>query len=165
MSDNLSTAAGGSGTGQALAPGRASQVQPLVPATGGGPGPAAEQGTALAKDETSKTDTFSQRVVRAAANIVILRVTTVVGDLEITGADDLNRPTTVVLRPGSQQVASLSINTALGDSTLMMSQAFVDNPTYRALHDDAVKSAEQVRANSITLLREIWQDFKTLLER
>ena len=42
-------------------------------------------------DKTSRMDSFGDRVMRLAANIVILRVTTVVGKVELTGGvDDLH---------------------------------------------------------------------------
>ncbi len=116
-------------------------------------------------DATTSRDSFLDRVQRIAANIVVMKVTTVVGTLEsAVGADELHRVTTIKVAPTDQQVASLSINMALGDTSLLMSQSFVDNDTYRKLHDEAVQQARAVRQETVELLGTIYRTFKDALK-
>ena len=104
-----------------------------------------------------------ERIEKAVENLVVLRVTTVVGTVNARGADDFDQVTGLTLAQGDQQVCSTSINMLLGDCSLILSQVFVDNAAYKQLHADAVTQAKEVRQQTITLLKEAFDAFKDKL--
>jgi hypothetical protein len=115
---------------------------------------------------TTPTESFSDRVQHIATNIVLMKVTTVVGTLTGTvSADDQHKITTITLDPANQQVASLSINMALGDTTLLMSPEFIANKDYRDLHADSVKQAREVRAETVALISSMIKEFGDWLKK
>ena len=117
-------------------------------------------------DSTSNKDSFLSRVERIAANLVILKVTTVIGTFEsVIGADETHRVTVIKAASNNQQVASISINMALGDTSQVVSQSFVENPIYMKMHIDALVQARAVRQETIELLRTIYKEFRDMLAR
>ena len=104
--------------------------------------------------------TLMQRIERALENLVVLRVTTVVGNVTATGADQFNQITGLKIAPDDQQVASTSINMLLGDSSLILSPSFVDNAAYKALHSEAVTQALSIRKQTVDLLKDAYESFK-----
>ena len=113
--------------------------------------------------ETSWEEFWNGRLEKAVENLVVLRVTTVVGTVNAKGADDFDQVTGLTLAQGDQQVCSTSINMLLGDCSLILSQVFVDNAAYKQLHADAVTQAKEVRQQTITLLKEAFDAFKDKL--
>lgn len=107
--------------------------------------------------------TLIERLERAVGALVVLRVTTVVGTVTAEGADDLNQVTRLRLAGDGQQVASSSINTMLGDCSTILSPIFVENAAYKELHASAVAKAQEVRSQTIALLKEAFTAFKDQL--
>jgi hypothetical protein len=115
---------------------------------------------------TAPTETFAQRMEHIAANIVLLKVTTVIGTLSgAVSADDLHQVTTISLDPTNQQIASLSMNMALGDTSQLMSPDFIANKDYRDLHADAVKQAREVRQETVNLISSMIKEFGDWLKK
>lgn len=107
--------------------------------------------------------TLLERIGKAVENLVVLRVTTVIGTVSATGADQFDQITGLNLAPEGQQVSCTSINMLLGDCSLILSPNFVDNPAYKQLHDDSVKQALDVREQTIDLLKQAFEAFKDKL--
>lgn len=154
MSDTKTNQTGDSGT-------------PANLAVLGGARPAEPSITSRDVDTLNKQapEPFPDRVKRIAESIAIMRVTTVIGTLTgVVGQDDLKHVTSITLDSANQQAASLSINMVLGDTTLLLSPGFVDNPTYMKLHEDAVKQAREIRGETVELLKTIWHELSDLLK-
>lgn len=105
-----------------------------------------------------------EKIELAIGNIVVLRATTVVGTVSASGADELNRVTGLALDPANQQVASTSFNMLLGDGSVILAPIYVTDPAYRALHEQTVQQARDIREQSVKLLREMWDKFAPLLD-
>jgi L-alanine-DL-glutamate epimerase-like enolase superfamily enzyme len=131
-------------------------IAPLAPAPGAPPDHAS----------TNPSESFAERLQHIAANIVLLKVTTVVGTLTgAVSADDLHTVTTITLDPANQQIASLSMNMALGDTSQLMSPDFIANKDYRDLHADAIKQAREVRQETVTLISTMIKEFGDWLKK
>lgn len=125
-----------------------------------------KRGQAPDESRSEARQTFGQRMAEIIENIVFLRVTTVIGTgVAVQDAEALDKPTRITIQPDGQKVASLSVNMVDGDSTLVMSQAFVEKPEYRALHDKAVENANEVRANSVALIGSIYREMRDWFEK
>ena len=133
----------------------------LGAAAGAGPVVPVPQNGAVAAGASAPT--LGQRLEGAVANLVVLRVTTVVGTVSAQGADDLHQVTRLTLAADGQHVASTSINMMLGDSSTILSPAFVENPAYKELHMDSVKKAQEVRDQTINLLEKAFATLKEYL--
>ena len=97
---------------------------------------------------------------------MLLRVTTVIGDLRaVASADDLHEATTLALQPQDQHVASLSMNAALGDTSLLMSPSFAASKEYCELHSNAVAQARLIRQETVTLLATIVKELEDWLKK
>jgi len=86
-------------------------------------------------------------------DIVILRVTTVVGTVSAANVTDPMQPTTITIEPGGQLVAHSAINTALGDAGLVFSKGFLDDATLTKIHNDALDQSRAIRKDSMDMLR------------
>jgi hypothetical protein len=106
-----------------------------------------------------------EKLELAVGQLVTLRATTVVGSVTAVGADELNRVTGLVLDPANQQVASTSFNMLLGNGSVVLSPIFVTDPAYKALHEQTVKEAREIREQSVALLKEMWDKFAPLLDK
>ncbi len=89
--------------------------------------------------------------------IVILRVTTVVGTVTAAGAGDVGEPTVITVAPEGQLVAHSAINTALGDMNVVLSKGFLDDAALMALHNQALADSRAIRKDSIDMLRSAIQ--------
>lgn len=89
--------------------------------------------------------------------IVILRVTTVVGTVTATGAGDVGEPTVITIAPEGQLVAHSAINTALGDMNVVLSKGFLDDAALMELHKQALADSRAIRRDAIELLRSAIQ--------
>jgi hypothetical protein len=90
-------------------------------------------------------------------NIVVLRVTTVVGTVTTTNATDPSTPTSITIAPADQLVAHTAVNTALGDANIVMSKGFLDNEALSKLHTQALADARAIREESTDMLRSAIQ--------
>ena len=106
---------------------------------------------------------FMKALGDAINNLAVLRVTVVVGTVTATGADDLHQVTKIELTGQGQEVASTSINMALGDSSVILSPKFVEDANYQKLHAEAVDQALKVRQQTVDLLQKGYAAFKDLL--
>lgn len=111
---------------------------------------------------SARKPTLTERIEKTLENLVVLRVTTVVGTVTATGADAFDQVTGLTLAPDGQQVSCTSINMVLGDCSLILTPSFVDNPAYKQLHDDAVKQALAVRQQTMDLLKQAVESFKDM---
>lgn len=84
--------------------------------------------------------------------IVILRVTTVVGTVTATEIESSDSQTRVSVAPEGQLVAHSVINTALGDMNTIYSKGFLEDATLSALHRQALTDARGIRKDSIDML-------------
>jgi len=85
--------------------------------------------------------------------VVVLRVTTVVGTVTAGGTGDVNTSTTITVAPEDQLVAHLAMNTALGDTNVILSKGFMEDATLAAIHKQAIADALTIRKESIEMLR------------
>ena len=112
---------------------------------------------------SAATATLAGRLEQAVANLVILRVTTVVGTITAEQADQLHQVTALTLNPAGQQVASTSVNMLLGDCSTLLAPIFVENAVYKDLHAAGLAKALEIRGQTIGLLKEAYEAFKEKL--
>jgi hypothetical protein len=113
---------------------------------------------------STRFTSFEEAVKQAVISLVQLRVTTIVGTASAKFAGSLADVTEIDVEAADQAVACTTINTALGDCTLIQSPIFITDASYKALHEDAVKSAIAIRADTIALLKDAWAAFEKLLK-
>ena len=96
--------------------------------------------------------TLLKRMETIVDKILILGITTVIGDVtdgEVTNEDGHLK---VKFSVNPQQVACTTINMALGDLTTVYSPQFADNAAYAKLHSDNLAIARGVRSDTMDLL-------------
>ena len=99
-------------------------------------------------------------------DIVLLRVTTVIGAAHVDAASAANRgaETAITLDEDKPQlVASTTINMLVGDFTQVIDPVFMDKPEYMKLHADAIATARAIRAETMSLLKSIAKDIEQRL--
>ena len=89
--------------------------------------------------------------------IVILRVTTVIGTVIAEGAGDPSQQTKITVAPDGQLVAHTAINTALGDANIVMSKGFIDDDALNKLHAQSLADSRAIRKESMDLLHSAIQ--------
>jgi hypothetical protein len=97
------------------------------------------------------------QLAKLVDNIVILRVTTVVGTVTATDATDPSLPTRITVDPAGQLVAHSAINTALGDANVVMSKGFLEDEALNKLHTQSLADSRAIRKESVDLLRSAIQ--------
>jgi len=109
----------------------------------------------------SQTSTILTKAYEALGKIideiVILRVTTVVGTVTAEDAADPSKPTTITVAPAGQLVAHSAINTALGDANVVISKGFLDDDALNKLHTQALADSRTIRRESVDMLRSAIQ--------
>ena len=90
-------------------------------------------------------------------DIVVLRVTTVVGTVTATDADDPSKQTRITVAPDGQMVAHSAINMALGDANIVVSKGFMNDGELKALHAQALADSRAIRKESIEMLHSAIQ--------
>ena len=85
--------------------------------------------------------------------IIILRVTTVVGTVTAENVSDPMQRTKINVEPAGQLVAHTAVNTALGDANLVFSKGFIDDEALIKLHNDALQQSRAIRKDSMDMLR------------
>ncbi len=85
--------------------------------------------------------------------IIILRVTTVVGTVTADNVADPLQRTKINVEPTGQLVAHTAVNTALGDANLVFSKGFLDDEALTKLHNDALQQSRAIRKDSMDMLR------------
>jgi hypothetical protein len=93
------------------------------------------------------------QLAKVVDNIVVLRVTTVVGAVTAQDATDPSTPTRIAIDPVGQLVAHAAINTALGDANIVMSKGFLENETLSKLYSQALTDSRAIRKESADMLR------------
>jgi hypothetical protein len=102
-------------------------------------------------------DKVYKKLGEIVEEIVVLRVTTVVGTVTAQGAGDVDTNTTINIAPENQLVAHLAVNTALGDTNVIISKGFMEDATLAAIHKQAIADALTIRKESIEMLRSTVQ--------
>jgi hypothetical protein len=102
-------------------------------------------------------DKVYKKLGEIVEEIVVLRVTTVVGTVIAQGAGDVDTNTTINIAPENQLVAHLAVNTALGDTNVIISKGFMEDATLAAIHKQAIADALTIRKESIEMLRSTVQ--------
>lgn len=113
----------------------------------------------LPDDERSEgiLDRAYEKLGKIIDDIVILRVTTVVGAVTAAGVGDVGEATVITVAPEGQLVAHSAINTALGDMNVVLSKGFLDDATLMELHKQALADSRAIRKDSIEMLRSAIQ--------
>jgi len=94
-----------------------------------------------------------QQLAKIIDEIVVLRVTTVVGAVTATNAADPGTATTITVAPEGQLVAHYAVNTALGDANIVISKGFLEDDALARLHAQALTDSRAIRKESIEMLR------------
>jgi hypothetical protein len=89
--------------------------------------------------------------------IVVLRVTTVVGTVTAADVGDVTTSTKITVASDNQLVAHLAVNTALGDTNVVLSKGFMDDAALMAIHKQATADALMIRKESVEMLRSAIQ--------
>ena len=103
------------------------------------------------------------RLLEALANLVVLRITTVVGPVTASRVTSLDARTDLTIGQQAGDVASTTINLLQGDVTEVMSPIFVTDQTYRALHATSVQTAKDIVSNNLNLLKDAFVQLRGLL--
>jgi hypothetical protein len=103
------------------------------------------------------------RLLEALANLVVLRITTVVGPVTASRVTSLNARTDLTIGQQAGDVAATTINLLQGDVTEVMSPIFVTDQTYRALHATSVQTAKDIVSNNLNLLKDAFVQLRGLL--
>ena len=102
----------------------------------------------------------------ALKNLMTLRVTTIVGPIQVTSVDDNTGKCELVLpgaNAGATDCATTSINLLAGDITEVRTPKFVEDPTYSKMHDDALNQAKAVIANNLAALQSAFAGIQKFL--
>ncbi len=108
----------------------------------------------------------ADRLERLVDDIVLLRVTTIIGAAHVDAgsATDRQAETAITLDADKPQlVASTTINMLIGDFTQVIDPAFMEKPEYMKLHADAIVTARAIRAETMSLLKSIAKDIEQRL--
>jgi hypothetical protein len=112
-------------------------------------------------DNNDQTSTILTKAYDALGKIideiVILRVTTVIGTVTVENAGDPSQQTKITVDPANQLVAHTAINTALGDADIVMSKGFIDDDALNKLHTQALADSRAIRKDSMDLLHSAIQ--------
>ena len=127
-------------------------TQDETPAIGGVAGVG---GGRLADSDGSRPD-LRGRLLQALANLVVLRITTVVGPVTASKVTSLDARTDIDIGQQAGEVASTTINLLQGDVTDVMTPIFVTDQTYRALHAASVQTAKDIISSNLNLLKDVF---------
>jgi hypothetical protein len=108
-------------------------------------------------------DSLRQKILEALNGLLVLQVTTVVGEATFSSANRSNSLCAVQLTGTNLKIANTVVNTALGDATTIYTPDFFADPALMAAHQDAVKVAHDVREETIGMLKTVLEDFQDLL--
>lgn len=84
--------------------------------------------------------------------ILVLRVTTVVGAVTANDAGETGAKTGITVAPEGQMVAHLSINTALGDTNVVLSKGMAEDAVLMEIHKQAIADALKMRQESVAMI-------------
>lgn len=108
----------------------------------------AARGTTVAAQAWAKLE----QIVEA---VLVLKVTVVVGAVTASHVAEPGVDTAVAVAAADQVVTHLAMNTALGDTTLVLSPAALADPALLAMHKDAVANALRIRAETVEVLKSV----------
>lgn len=98
--------------------------------------------------------TIGAKIAQAIENVMTLRVTTIVGAIEVTSLDDTNAKTGFKFpNNAAPDCATTSINLLEGDITQVRTEKFATDPVYAKIHDDALAAARQIVADNLAALK------------
>ena len=117
----------------------------------------------------SLTSNIATKIAQAIENIMTLRVTTVVGLVQVKSLDDSNGRTRLDFPNGPDNrmpdCATTSINLVGGDITQVRSPIFVTDPTYAKIHDDALIAARAIVSDNLAALQSAIVGLEKFLSR
>jgi hypothetical protein len=114
------------------------------------------------ENEQTAGDGLQKRILAALEAVVVLHVTTVVGKAK-AGAIGASGVAEVTLEDGEQKLADTVINTMAGNCVTIYTPDFQADPALMALHKTAIDTAQQVRKDTLDLLKTALTDFEKLL--
>ena len=117
-----------------------------------------------AANQPTAGEKLAGNILKAVEAIVVLKVTTLVGPVNLPATDD-SGATTLTLSGAPQKAGSTVINTVLGDCTTTYSPDFAADADLMAAHKDAVAAAQAVRSATIEILKTVLKDFEDLLKK
>jgi len=118
----------------------------------------------------SRLDGVEKRLISALENLATLRITTVVGKVNVEirdGADGSDRLNVVVKstnEPGAE-CATTSINLIGGDITEIRTEKFAVDGEYAKTHDAAVANATKIISSNIETMKQALASLRGLLAR
>jgi hypothetical protein len=115
---------------------------------------------------SSSWNTLRDNLRTAIDNVVILRVTTVIGAITIDAAhcNDDSATTSVTIAADGAECGHTVINTVLGDCTYSYTPNFFANTAMMQAHADAVQAAHTVRRETIEIMKSALKELETLLK-
>jgi len=114
-------------------------------------------------NQSSTGENLRAQILKALDGLVVLNVTTVVGQATVSDVNSSGTVSTVKLTDPNPKIANTVVNTALGDGTTIFSPEFLSDPLLTAAHQSAVDAAHKVRKETIDMLKTVLSDFKDLL--
>ncbi|MDT7950759.1 MAG: hypothetical protein RQ966_04565 [Acetobacteraceae bacterium] len=129
------------------------------------PVPMQPAATSPGPDSEAVATSLRERIGEAVGKLLVLRVTTIIGEVSATGAGQFGEVTGLSLGTQGQLVACTSFDMLLGDGSVIMSPAFTKDPDLRALHADSVNQAHAIREKSVALLKDMLDTFEGLVDR
>jgi hypothetical protein len=98
------------------------------------------------------------KLASAIENVLTLRVTTIVGAIQVTDFDNTTDKAKIAfIAPGANtpatECATTSINLLAGDITQVRTEKFVTDPVYAKIHDDALTAARSIVSDNLAALK------------
>jgi hypothetical protein len=110
-------------------------------------------------------ETFRQKIIDALNDLLVLHVTTVIGHVGTVQSHASGAISTVGLDDPAPKVANTVINMVTGCSTVTYTPDFLADAALMALHTASVKTARDVRTETIALLKTALDNFEALLNK
>jgi hypothetical protein len=108
-------------------------------------------------------ESLRDKILQALDGLLVLHVTTAVGQATVRNSDQSGAVSMVVLTDANPRLANTVINTALGDGTTIYTPEFLADTALMAAHKEAVQAAHDVRKETIAMLKTVLEDFKEVL--
>lgn len=113
-------------------------------------------------------ETLERKLLVALENLATLRVTTVIGNVNVEIRDNASDRLDVVIKstnePGTE-CATTSINLIGGDITEVRTEKFADGGPYAKTHDAAVDNATKIIKANVETMKQALIGLKDLLVR
>jgi hypothetical protein len=107
----------------------------------------------LPNTPAANTKTISDKIATAIERVMTLRITTVVGLVTATNANDGHMGSDIQLPPGPHECDTTTVDLLQGDITQIKTEKFISDPAYARMHDDALTAGRQIVADNLSALK------------